>query len=162
MDSLTIQTATSPDAIQIRQLHKVMGRDFAIATLSKYLIEADAMCPGQNDANTIRLWAAQLLRMMEHRSVASIIMAIRDGLRGKVYGSLSFPTIAEWMNDHEAKVLAMSEAEHSQAVFKNDNWTGMDMDRVEMDANRDRRRAERLTRQVEQLKAKLSNTDSAR
>jgi len=93
-----------------------------------------------------------------HRGLGFLVVAIREGMRGKVYGNkISVTTLNEWTAAQEALIIGMAEAEHARLVAKNDNLGRDYNDRLEYDLNADKRKIARLSSHVEALKAKLSN-----
>ena len=125
--------------------------------VSKYLIEADMLTGAHNDGETIRLWATHIVRLMKHRSVASILMAIRDGVGRKVYGKLTYPQVVEWMDDHEQKILAHVENQAAQHRFTGDNLGADYMDRMERASEGSQ--LKRANHRIQQLEQKLRTKD---
>lgn len=109
--SLTLAQATSPDAYPIRRLLREHGEAVAAMWISDVLTEADALCGGKNPPHVLAAFGRMALAEFQHRSVQSLVLAVKEGLCRKVYGALTWPQIAEWLSDHEAKVVALAEWE---------------------------------------------------
>jgi len=140
---------------------KEHGEQIAGSWVALVLEEADLMCGGKNPPHVLAMFGRMVLQNFAHRSVESLVMAIRDGLNRKVYGQLTYPQIAEWMNDHEAAIMGLVESEAAQHRFTGDNLGSDYLDRQEHDHNADKRKIARMGSHIEALKAKLSNDDNA-
>ena len=151
MGNLSLAEATGPGSYPVRRLIREHGEAAAQAWITLVLEEADAMIGSRNPAGTITMWGRLLLQQWSHRSVESIVMAIRDGMTAKVYGALTYPQISEWMQAHEAKVLGLSEDEAARHRFTGDNLGADYLDRLERGDEKSV-----LRRQVAELKRKLS------
>lgn len=113
------------------------------------------MCGGKNPPHVLAMFGRMILNAFEHRSVESIAMAIRDGMNRKVYGQLTYPAIAEWMNDHEAQIMGLAETEAMRTKFTGDNLGKDYLDNLERDSSGETiRKQQRL---IQQLRDKLSN-----
>jgi hypothetical protein len=68
--------------------------------LGKVLEQADDMCGGQNSGETILGWVMMIIDAYGNRSIGTILLSIRKGLSaGKVFGKLTYPQVAQWIND---------------------------------------------------------------
>lgn len=151
--SVTLAVATGPDSYPIRRLIREHGEEVAQAWVIAVLNEADMMVGGKNAPNVIAMWARLLLAQWAHRSIESVVLAIRDGMTsGKVYGALTYPQIAEWMQQHEERVMGVVESEAAQHRFTGDNLGADYLDRMERGDE-----MRQLRGQVAALKRKLSN-----
>jgi len=159
--NVTLQMATSTEAYPIRRMVKEQGEGVAAIWISDVLTEADLMCGGKNPPHILAAMGRMMLHNYAHRSVESLVMAIRDGLNRKVYGQLTYPQIAEWMSDHEAAIMGAVESEAARHRFTGDNLGSDYLDRQEHDHNADKRKIARMGSHIEALKAKLSNDDNA-
>ena len=147
---LTLANATSPTSYPIRRLIRERGEDVARLWVCAVLTEADMMVGGKNEPAVIGMWARLLLSQWAHRSMESVVMAIRDGMTAKVYGALTYPQISEWMNAHEAAIIGMSESEAAQHRFTNDNLGADYLNKLE-----DRDEKSMLVKEIAQLRRKL-------
>lgn len=131
------------------------GEQIASTWIGLVLEEADLMCGSKNPPHVLAMFGRMVLQNFAHRSVESLVMAIRDGLNRKVYGALSYPQIAEWLNDHENAVLWLSESEAAQHRFTGDNLGADYMDKLERESKDGTIRRQQTL--INQLRAKLSN-----
>ncbi len=129
------------------------GEQAAATWMGLVLGEADALCGQRADPNAIAMWGRMVLQNFGHRSVESLLLAIRDGLNRKVYGALTWPQIAEWLSDHEAKVVALAEGETAQHRFTGDNLGADYLDRLEYQG--DGAKIKRQSEHIARLEAKL-------
>ena len=152
--SLTVDTANSPASYPLRRLVKDHGHAGAVRVLAHLLAEADMSCGG--DAGQAAFWSGLVLQQFGHRSLEALIVAIRDGMMsGKIYGRLAYPQIAEWLNEHEAKVIGAVENEHMASRFTGDNLGADYMDRLEHDAGAKDRKLTSQSRLIDELRRKL-------
>ncbi len=148
---VTLDQATGTNSYPIRRMVKDHGSEVSEAWAVLILTEADAMVGGKNPPNVIAMWARMLMGQWGHRSCESVVMAIRDGMTsGKVYGSLNYPQISEWMQAHEAKILGHVESDAARHKFTGDNLGAGYLDRTEHDAGW-------KDRMIDQLRRKLDN-----
>lgn len=131
------------------------GEQIASTWIGLVLEEADLMCGSKNPPHVLAMFGRMVLQNFAHRSVESLVLAIRDGLNRKVYGALSYPQIAEWLNDHENAVLGLSESEAAQHRFTGDNLGADYMDKLERESKDGTIRRQQTL--IHQLRAKLSN-----
>ena len=152
---MSLKHATSPEAYPILRMVKEHGPEVASTWIGVVLEEADQLCGSKNPPNVLAMFGRMVLHNFAHRSVESLVIAIRDGLSRKVYGALTYPQIAEWMNDHEAAVIALVESEAGQHKFTGDNLGAAFLDRMEHESTPATiRRQQNL---INSLRAKLSN-----
>lgn len=106
------------------------------------------------------MMAAMAIDKYRHRSMEFIMLAIRDGMGstdedGKVYGSITWPKLALWLERKEQEVMDMAHEEHASKVVKNDNLDGRWLDEQE------RRDPSRMLaakdREIDRLRRKLEN-----
>lgn len=134
---------------------KEHGPELASTWIGLVIAEADAMCGGKNPPHVLAMFGRMVLNTFEHRSVESIALAIRDGLNGKIYGQLTYPTIAEWITNHEAQIMGLAETEAMRNKFTGDNLGKDYLDNLERDSSGETiRKQQRL---IQQLRDKLSN-----
>ena len=134
---------------------KEHGPELASTWIGLVIAEADAMCGGKNPPHVLAMFGRMILNAFEHRSVESIAMAIRDGMNRKVYGQLTYPAIAEWMNDHEAQIMGLAETEAMRNKFTGDNLGADYLDRMEKESKDGVIRRQQTL--IQQLRNKLSN-----
>lgn len=151
--SMTLEAAVGPDSYAIRRMIREHGEEIATAWIIAAVTEADILCGGKNDGATLAMFGRMALQQFAHRSVESLCMAIRDGLKGKVYGQLTYPQLAEWMNDHEARILAMAESEAARHRYTGDNLGAAYLDGLEKKGER------AMQGEIDRLRAKLKNKD---
>lgn len=151
---LTLDKATAPTSYPIRRLMRERGEDVARLWVCAVLTEADMMVGGKNEPAVIGMWARMLLSQWAHRSMESVVMAIRDGMTAKVYGALTYPQISEWMNAHESAIIGMSESEAAQHRFTGDNLGADYLDQLERGDEKMKMRND-----IAQLRRKLANHD---
>lgn len=122
------------------------------------LTEADALSGGKCTPDTIRMLAGMAMEKFKHRSMASIIMAIRDGIGysdddGKVYGQITWPKLALWLDRHEEAILNMAQDEAASRKEAPGNLGKDYLDGLERkDSSRVVERQQRL---IDKLKQKL-------
>ena len=121
--------------------------------ISDVLTEADALCGGKNPPHVLAAFGRMALAEFQHRSVQSLVLAVKEGLCRKVYGALTWPQIAEWLSDHEAKVVALAEWEAAQHRFTGDNLGADYLDRLEYQS--DGAKIKRQSEHIARLEAKL-------
>ena len=149
---MTLDEATGHNAYPMRRLVREHGENVALVWLSAVLTEADMMVGGKNEPQVIGMWARMLLSQWGHRSMESIVMAIRDGMTsGKVYGALNDPQISEWLNAHEQAIIGLAESEAGRHKFTGDNLGADYLDRLEKGDETLRMRSE-----LAQLRRKLA------
>ena len=105
MPTLTVAQAAGPDSYAVRRMIRELGEEVASTWMALVLNEADTLCGSKNEPGAIAMWGRMILQQYAHRSVESIVLAVRDGLTGKVYGALTYPQICEWLNDHDLQVM---------------------------------------------------------
>lgn len=128
--------------------------------IGRLLAEADKLAGGRCTVDELELMSRMVLQTFRHRSVESLVVALRDGMMrtddaGKIYGKVTWATVNVWLADHEAAILRIAEGEHAAKVVKNDNLGGDYMDRMERDATAKDRTIASQGRLIEQLRLKL-------
>lgn len=137
----------------IREMGEETAHTWAIAVLT----EADHMTGAKTPPGTVAMWARLMVSQYSHRSVESIVIAIRDGMNsGKVYGALTYPQVAEWLNAHEDRIIGAVESANAAHKFTGDNLGAQYLDRLEAGDP-----VKQLRAQVQELRRKLSNSDPA-
>ena len=150
---MTLLAATSPEAYPIRRMMKDHGEHIASSWIGLVLEEADLMCGAKNPPHVLAMFGRMVLQNFAHRSVESLVLAIRDGLNGKVYGALTYPQIAEWLNDHEQAIVGLAEGEAAQHRYTGDNLGAAYLDRLEHQS--DGAKIKRQSEHIARLEAKL-------
>lgn len=75
------------------------------AHLSNLLIEADGLVGCGTDSTVLKQMAEMLLIDYKSRPAGCVIMAVREGLRGVVFGhKITYPLLCQWMNEQDARV----------------------------------------------------------
>lgn len=154
--------AASPSATSIRSVVRTHGEHTAIGTVGLWLGQANEVTGGKCSNDAIATMAAMAIDKYRHRSMEFIMLAIRDGMGstdddGKVYGSITWPKLALWLERKEQEVMDMAHSEHASVVVKNDNLDGRWLDEQErrdpsrMIAAKDRE-IDRLRRKLETKK----------
>ncbi len=147
----------------MRSMIRIWGQDNTKALIAMFITEADMMCGGKCAPEAIAMFAGMCLEKFKHRSVASVLMAIRDGITysdedGKVYAAITWPKISLWLDRFEEKVLNMAHSEHSANVVKGDNYDGRYLDALEREDPK--KRLEQKDRLIDQLRKKLETKKS--
>ncbi len=141
-------------------MNRIYGPDITQALIARYLTKADALCGGKCTPEALEEFAIMAMRKFSHRSVASVLMAIRDGMSysdedGKVYGSITWPKLALWMDRHEESVLTMAQNESASRKEAPGNLGKDYLDKQERGS--DAYRVEKQSRLIDKLRAKLEN-----
>lgn len=139
----------------MRRMIREHGEQVASTWIGLVLGEADELCGSKNEPHVLAMFGRMILQNFAHRSVESIVLAIRDGLNRKVYGQLTYPAIAEWMNDHEAQIMGLAETEAMRNRFTGDNLGADYLDRMEKESKDGVIRRQQTL--IQQLRNKLSN-----
>lgn len=155
---LTLSSVTHPQVPAIRRLLDEYGYDTMLEVVTRVVIMADVALGGDGDSSRCQMAAASAMISNSHRSLSFLLLAIREGMAGgsKAYGKINTQVLNEWVSDLTAKLLGMAEADHSRVVIKNDNLGSDWMNRLEHDSTKDKARIAHLSRQVGELKNKLS------
>jgi len=154
----TLEDVTRPGTYTMRKMLEDHGYEDGLKVVTRLVQEADIALGGDGDPSRCVPTAANAMIGNGHRGLGFLVVAIREGMRGKVYGNkISVTTLNEWTAAQEALIIGMAEAEHARLVAKNDNLGRDYNDRLEYDLNADKRKIARLSSHVEALKAKLSN-----
>lgn len=91
------------------------GESQLIYHLGKVLEQADDMCGGHNSGDAIMGWVMMIIDTYKNRSIGMILLAIRRGLSsGKVFGKLTYPQIAEWINEGIEAGIGMNDKNHGR------------------------------------------------
>jgi hypothetical protein len=143
----------------MRSFIRTQGPQMVEHRIAQWLLEADLLCGGKTPAEVLSMLSGMVMEHMKHRSVASVLMALRDGISytdkdGKVYGSLTWPTVKLWLDRHEEKMLALAHESHASKVVKNDNLDGRWLDEQEKNSAKVQDRKDRI---IESLKKKLDS-----
>lgn len=157
--SLTLHQATSPDALTVMSMVRLKGAKFTQSVVAMWIREVDALVGDRAKPEAIAMMANMLIDRMKYRSIASVLMVLRDGMGytdedGKVYGTITWPKLALWAERHEERVMAIASETHSSKVVKNDN-VGRDwMDKLERGSQdytigRQQREIERLRKKLD-------------
>lgn len=142
---------------------KEHGHAEAVRILTHVLVQAQIACGEPDNQNTAEIWAASLLSRFNHFSLETFVLSIRDGLTsGKVYGRLNLPQLAAWMGDTEQRIVGISENEAMSQKEAPQNLGGDYMDRLQYEAERDKRKLQRANAVIDELRRKLSNDDEKR
>jgi hypothetical protein len=141
-------------------MNRIHGPRKTQALISMYLAEADSICGGKCTPETLENLAMLAMRKFSHRSMASVLMAIRDGTGysdddGKVYGSITWPKLSLWMDRHEESVLTMAQNESAARKEAPGNLGKDYLDKQERGS--DSYRVEKQSRLIDKLRAKLEN-----
>ena len=111
---LVTSDGLNPEIPSLRLLEREHGRLIPHAIVSRILREADHLCGGQNDTKAIDAYTEALISSWGQYNLAVIAKAIRDGVNaGKVFGKLTYPQIAEWI---QQEVGALEETAHTKHV----------------------------------------------
>lgn len=157
---LTLKQATSSNAITLISMNRIHGPRKTQVLIALYLEQADALCGGKCTAEVLENLAIMAMRKFSHRSVASILMSIRDGMGysdedGKVYGAITWPKLSLWMDRHEESILSMTANESAAHKEAPDNLGKDYLDKQEKGS--DSYRIEKQSRLIDKLRAKLEN-----
>lgn len=129
--------------------------DGAVEVLARILVQADIASGGSGDPKVCELWAGLLISKFEHRSLEAFVLAIRNGLTGKVFGRLNVTQIGEWLEAYEAQTLGQAESEYAAHKFTGDNLGGDYLDRLQHEAGAKDRKLQQQGNLIEQLRRKL-------
>lgn len=149
----------------MRAFIRLHGHETAVIAVIAWLTQADAVAGGRTPSETISMLAQLALEKFKHRSVASLLMAIRDGIMstdkdGKVYGQITWPTLSLWLDRHEAKVLGMAEADHGRLKDAPENIIEAHLPKLAVEDSKDRR-IERQSKYIDTLKEELEKMKNA-
>lgn len=134
-------SATAPTAIAIRRLEVQQGPGAVLIMVSRLLGDVDKLCGSKCTVDELELMTRMAVQTFRHRSVESLVLALQNGIKrtdkdGKIYGKLTWPTLLQWLNDHEDSILALAEGQHASKVVRGDNYTFED-DPVHQDNRKD-------------------------
>lgn len=89
----------------LRSLVERYGVDLVDEALVRELNGVADACGGGVEPSTLGQMAQRVRERWGGRTPNALLLALREGLdKGKIFGKLSYPIVAEWMNEHEAKV----------------------------------------------------------
>ena len=153
-DGLTLAEATAPTLRPIRSMEVEQGQGAVLLTILRLLGEADLLAGGRCEAVELELLAKMTLQHYRHRTIASLVLAIKEGVsrtddEGRVYGKLDWPKVKLWLDAHEQAIMESAANEHGARVVKNDNLGADWMDRQEHAAGAKDRMIEHLKRKLE-------------
>lgn len=82
--------------------------------ITDLLDQVNQACGTVMEPRTLAMCADMIYDRFKGRSPDALRMALRDGLNngGKLYGKLTYPVIAGWLDEHEAKVEELAYQEH--------------------------------------------------
>lgn len=160
VQNLSLAVATSPDELPMRAFIRLNGFDTVVLAVIAWITQADALAGGRTPAETIGMLAQLCVEKFKHRSVASLLMALRDGIMssdkdGKVYGQLTWPTLSLWLDRHEALVLKEADSEHARVKEPAENQQEDHLATLAINDSKDRR-IERQSQYIETLKEELA------
>lgn len=142
----------------MRRMVEEHGYDNALKVLTRVVQEADIALGGDGDPSRCVPTAANAMVSNGHRGIGFIIVSIREGMKGKVYGNkINVSLMNEWTAAQEAVIIGMAESAHARVVVKNDNGGSDTLDRQQWNAEADKRKMARMSSHIEDLKARLSN-----
>lgn len=108
---LTLANAAS--GVTLRSILREHGVKGQLAVVFALLVQADAVCDGRNSSDHLKQMARMIIVTNPNLSLNSLVMAVRDGLaKGKIFGKLTFPIIAEWINEHHDAVFQYNEEQY--------------------------------------------------
>jgi len=148
-NDLTIAEATGRDVPALRRLEVQHGPGAVLKSISRVMVEVDALCGGRATPGELELITRMALHNFRHRTMESLVLALRDGLGSatKVYGKITWPLVNQWLQEHEDAIQRLSEEEHARHVVRGDNYDGRWMDKQEAPDRKDRL--------IDQLRRKL-------
>jgi len=98
----------------LKDVIREIGIDHTQIFLLGVLTEADSVCDGRNTHKQLTMMAMMILTKYSGLSIGSIVMAIRDGLsKGKMFGKLTYPQVAEWINEHMEEIQFQNDLAHA-------------------------------------------------
>jgi hypothetical protein len=146
---MTLHQATNPDALSMMSFIRLQGPQIVEHRIAEWIREVDMLSGGKTPPEVLAMLSGMVMQRMKHRSVASVMMALRDGLNytdddGRIYGSITWTKIAMWLDRHEEKVLALAHDSHASQVTKNDNYDRSWLDEQEAKSTKVQDRKDRL------------------
>ena len=152
---MSLAEATGPEALPLRRWMKADER-MAEAWVVARLVEVNAFCGSLATAEEMRLWGSMIAQSWVY-SCEGLMQALGNGIRsGKIYGKLTYPVIAEWLNEYEARITGQSESDAARHKFR-DNGGRDELDRMEAASSEGMLRA--ANRRIRALEQKLRNKD---
>lgn len=157
---LTVRTANTPAAYPIMRMIREHGNREALRVIAHILQDVDKFYGGDGDTNKVIVWARMVMDKFKHRTVEGLAVAIRDGMYrtdkdGKVYGKLSWPTIAVWLDAHEQEVMQQVDEEVSASRFTGHNLGKEYLDELQRDSEQKDRTIRKQSALIDQLRKKL-------
>lgn len=154
--TVTLDEVTAQGTLTFRRMIEDFGYDDCLRVVNRLVMEADIALGGDGDPSRCVPTAANALIGNGHRGIGFLVVSIREGMKGKVYGNkITAPLLNEWTTAQEAIIIGMAESEHSRNVVKNDNLGRDYMEREQHNAEVDKRKISRMSDHIENLKAKL-------
>lgn len=102
--------ANAATGITLRSILREHGEKTRLAVVFAMLVQVDAVCDNKNSVDHLQEMARMVIATNPNLSINSLLMAMRDGLaKGKIFGKLTFPIIAEWINEHRDAVFQYNE-----------------------------------------------------
>lgn len=102
--------ATAATGVTLRSLLREYGEKTQRSVVYAMLVQVDAVCDNRNSKDHLKEMARMVIATNPNLSINSLLMAMRDGLaKGKIFGKLTFPIIAEWINEHRDAVFQYNE-----------------------------------------------------
>lgn len=84
--------------------------------VSRLIRDADHLCGDQNTPALIDAYAEALISSWGQYNIAVIAKAIRDGVNsGKVFGKLTYPLIAEWIQQEVENLEQIAHDRHAES-----------------------------------------------
>jgi hypothetical protein len=156
--TVTLSEATRPGTYTMRAMLTDHGYDAGLRVVTRIVQEADIALGGDGDPSRCVPTAANAMLNNGHRGIGFLVIAIREGMKGKVWGNkITASLLNEWTAAQEGAIIGMAEDAHARSVSKNDNLGRDYMDRLEHAADADKRKIARMGQHIEDLKAKLEN-----
>lgn len=81
--------------------------------VSEEVEAVNKLCGNAMSGEVVSYCAELIIDRFRFRTANALRIALRDGLNsGKIFGKLTYPLIAEWLTEHEAKVEEASYQKH--------------------------------------------------
>lgn len=154
--TVTLDEVTKPETQTMRKAVELFGYDNSLRVVTNIVQQADIALGGDGDPSRCAPAAANALMSNSHRGIGFLIIAIREGMKGKVYGNkVTAQLLNEWTAAQEGVIIGMAEDAHARVTSKNDNLGGDYMDRLQHASEADKRKIARMGATIEMLKATL-------
>jgi hypothetical protein len=155
----TLEDVTAIGTPPMRKLIEQHGYDDALKVVSGIIIQADIALGGDGDPSRCVPTAANAMLANSHRGIGFLIVSIREGMKGKVYGNkINASLLNEWTATQEANIIGMAEAAHARTKFV-DNGGRDTLDRDQHNSEADKRKMQRMSAHIEMLKATIQTKD---